>query len=539
MNKNKTQPNVEIVKAKIAHVGNTIRYLSQIYGQDWRHYLKELVDNGLDGIKVANDTGLPISGSVDVELYRGPKEGGPSILVLDNGSGMTKDELNRLPTQIGLSIKADPEYQKRHPSVIGHKAIGFWAWPGLGRQVTVYSRKFGSKEVNCFIAGIEDLEDPEPKFKIIGPMDYTLSVPSGTHVYISKLHDYIAEKISAKRFAEYCTIRYRSDLLSGIFKLTIIEGDNKIEVRPYQYKGEKFKKSVSTPRGPVDFEIWVSRAETDQKVMLRIKGVPVVTDVTTIDDLRHEPWTLDRVYGEMRCNFLKVLPSRTGIDLTDESYKEWFRAVQKAEPKVKKFAADVLEDLEKKAADDMYRDIMRKVNQMFSRTDFALWKAAIKRKLGKQRLEMAPEGDIMVFEKTKRERDDDGGGKGGRHRGGGGGRYVGQGQENMSSDMQANPTMRVRLLIDYEDNADEAWRMSRMEKIEGIPKVWVNRVNSNYGRAKREGALTTYISYLAGKELLVDGMQDAPTDELADHLTGLFVTDVLSEIRRRKHARVA
>lgn len=70
--------------------------------------------------------------------------GGRAVIVLDNGSGMSLDEMSDL-WHVGQSRKRDPSWSSRYSRTqIGKFGIGKLATYALGRQVTYISRRDGS-----------------------------------------------------------------------------------------------------------------------------------------------------------------------------------------------------------------------------------------------------------------------------------------------------------------------------------------------------------------------------------------------------------
>lgn len=118
-------------------------------------FLRELISNASDAIdklyfKSLTDTSVEISKD-DLEIFVSFDHGARTIVVSDNGIGMTKDELDRnlgtIAHSDSMEFKAEnAEKQGEDVDIIGQFGVGFYSSFMVASSVRVVSRAYGSDE---------------------------------------------------------------------------------------------------------------------------------------------------------------------------------------------------------------------------------------------------------------------------------------------------------------------------------------------------------------------------------------------------------
>ncbi len=86
-------------------------------------YIRELLQNAVDAITVRSKADSGFSGSVSIELFEPSGENPGTLIVEDNGIGLTEDEVHQFLAVIGQSSKREEFFQKRS-DFIGQFGIG-------------------------------------------------------------------------------------------------------------------------------------------------------------------------------------------------------------------------------------------------------------------------------------------------------------------------------------------------------------------------------------------------------------------------------
>ena len=118
-------------------------------------FLRELISNASDAIdklsfKSLTDTSIELSRD-DLEIFISFDHGARTIVVSDNGIGMTKDELDKnlgtIAHSDSMEFKAEnAESQGGDVDIIGQFGVGFYASFMVASSVRVVSRAYGSDE---------------------------------------------------------------------------------------------------------------------------------------------------------------------------------------------------------------------------------------------------------------------------------------------------------------------------------------------------------------------------------------------------------
>ena len=140
---------------------NIFPVIKQFLYSDHEIFLRELVANAVDaGKKIkalasSGEYGGDISGlKVKVELDKS----GKTLKIIDNGIGMTEDEVNRYINQIAFSSAGEFLEKYKDESIIGHFGLGFYSAFMVAEKVTIETLSWqeGAKAVKWSCDGTPD-----------------------------------------------------------------------------------------------------------------------------------------------------------------------------------------------------------------------------------------------------------------------------------------------------------------------------------------------------------------------------------------------
>src|SRR6266699_3911776 len=174
---------------KIGDEEYAIDLLSKVHAGDPRRPVKELVENSAD------------AGARSIIVVVNKRASDPYIMCRDDGFGMRRDVLQKLPQNIANSIK-----RKMKEGTRGVHAIGLLGFKTIGEKLRIVTRAKGSADTNA-------LEfDGLKRYKEI-PVERPLD-DQGTEVYIYGI-DREKRLLNAERLVEYLSEEFESDLLES------------------------------------------------------------------------------------------------------------------------------------------------------------------------------------------------------------------------------------------------------------------------------------------------------------------------------------
>ena len=191
-------------KLRMQYAGGMIRHLGlQMYGGAVPA-IAELIANSWDADASRVDVSIPLDTPITGELY---------IEVLDDGIGMTFDDLNGAYLVVGLDRRRDG--RSRSPGgrrVMGRKGIGKLAGFGIAQTMRIETKKDGHLTVfemdfNRMTDADSFVESYEPKIIHDGPDDaHVIPYESGTRVILQDLA--IRNAINPDRFRSSMSRRF-------------------------------------------------------------------------------------------------------------------------------------------------------------------------------------------------------------------------------------------------------------------------------------------------------------------------------------------
>ncbi len=270
---------------------------------------KEYITNAIDNAYPCKAT--------RIDVYVDKNAG--CIYIIDDGIGMTLDELANIPRSIGYSSKRGIDYMR------GEKAFGMLAYPSVGaNRIQVFSRKNDyTEDLYNYLRmdkgeRLVTVEEISPSFLPLHEFDH------GTCI---ALHGISPEKID-----RYFTPTFIKQLIANTFSPLLREGviessvgwksqrPRMLEVLAPEYRGEQILDDVIEisymgkgkveKKGIIELLLYVNPKGTNEKVSYFNKGVRVMDSIGKLDELSELPWKSGKLNGEINENFLTLIPSR-------------------------------------------------------------------------------------------------------------------------------------------------------------------------------------------------------------------------------------
>jgi hypothetical protein len=325
-----------------------------------RNAVREFVTNGLDG-KI-NDRRVDIS----VVLHQKDRR----IIISDNGTGMTYQELAERSEKIGNSGKFE-KIDKR-----GEKAYGLLAFGSLGEAMHIISRSYTENTQKYGYVFWEKTKEGIPfRDSEIEPekVDRMFNgvFPFGTRIIVDRVNPHLFEKVlTVPTLKAWLEQLYAPALNKGIANISVGKIDEKSgkprmqgldvphyetdsstelmdEVIPVRIKGQP-------ELGQLEVVLFVDPQASGEKVAIYSKDVRVYDSVAELTEFGRSPtWTSGKVTGYINDHFNKLILGRDGIDRQRNAFKAWYETVRQIEERI----APIVEEKKKhgkKMKEDSY-----------------------------------------------------------------------------------------------------------------------------------------------------------------------------------------
>jgi hypothetical protein len=499
----------DYVNIDIGDIGSALKLLANVY-PDARRALAEFVSNSADAFSITERSGIWRDWVCKIIL----DERKGNITVVDNASGISYEELLKIPTRVALSSKSGDLETK------GHKAIGLLAFASFCERMTIVSRAEGNKETYRAEWSQDSLKDPK-RFPVRIELETKNPRRStGTDVHLERIFKDKIHQLKKQKIIEFLKADFSPDLREKKYELFIIDGEDKIKIEPGKYSGVPFirLKLETIKKEPIDLDLYISQKPGFQRVGLFIRGKQVIEDISTCPDFQNHPWTSGQIVGEIKCNFLKPITGRTGGIEPGEEWLRFVTAIRSIEQELATFIEKILEDQKEKQAHRIFKEL----NQALSYAIAKLKWDELPKSLGHK------DGDGEHMQ----------GGSGGVGSGSGG---IGSGEKDkhLEKDKHSPLTPRLPRLIDPNKVRQRGakrgpvfnWREVEFEpdainlRSRYVPPealIEINSVHEDYiSEREKEDSHRNYLIRLAAKELTLINFRDMGDTEVTERMVQL------------------
>ncbi|MAG47413.1 hypothetical protein CL617_02310 [archaeon] len=303
----------ERISYEIADPSFIIRQIQQMYSTPPSAF-KEYVSNSVDAVnRLGND---PINLKIFVNKNSG------TVVLRDNGVGMSHEKLRTLPQSIGASTNREVR------STRGEKGLGLHAYVSCGaRTCQIYTRQVDSN--NGFFNNLTmtngsmdaELDEVHARDLPFGDFEH------GTEVILNGIN----RDIIGRYFTPSHIKNMIADFYSPLIREGILEAEvgfigtrqKRISVEPAEYRGEKVLDEIvqieytnsdrESDIGNVHLYLFINPNGKTEKVKHHNKGVKVLNSISSLDELDDLPWGSGRLLGEINEDFLTLNPQRDNL----------------------------------------------------------------------------------------------------------------------------------------------------------------------------------------------------------------------------------
>jgi len=385
--------------------------------------LAELVQNSIDAG----------AQNINVRLFT-EKEGKKKITkyveIEDDGPGFM-ESFEHYCKNIGNSIKKSVnEYlvRKERGESIGEFCIGLQSFRSVASELHIINiTKENLKPVDKNGNLVDDPDFPKMyklrrlklfKTKISGEIDEEgeIDIKRKSHGVTYRLLGLTSQAQKAftiKNIASYLSQNKRTILQSNKnLKINIIEGTNKILVKPPKHRGERVVYEIGLPHrkdvsragfGNIKAELYYQSAPSnDAKIALLVGGEPVYNDICSdIPGFDRDPWRSGYVEGTIEYNRLQKTGNRMDV-VKDDYWDAFIEMLYELEREVNK----KVEEIKKGYQSKKYKNLIKKLEDVFfhvkREVDLNIWfNKSAKTPISKgslDKLEVLPEkANIQAF----------------------------------------------------------------------------------------------------------------------------------------------
>lgn len=363
--------------------------------------LKQFVENAADAVEQASTSG----GRISIKLKCEPAGKGrsestlKSIMIEDNGVGMTREKMRQVLYRIGDS-------EKINLALRGEQGIGILAFALIAEELHLASGVEEGKPSSCLVLKRSWLKSG--RAEIIAHCPSHEHKRRGTIVFLEGILPEIAPQLSRVRVKEYLGQQFSSDLRANLYEMTMSDDHEFEQIHPQHFRGVKIM-STSLPLGRTGsalVELYVLPWEmSDAAISLYGRGGTRICALTDLADFKEVPWVDRRLEGYIRCDRLKRTADKTAI-VQDQVFNAFAAELRKLEPKVQEFILKVSAE----SQEQRFNVVLNRVSRLIDRflryreqgklTDLSLVSAVAAHKGDNDRA-MRPEPMAQVDEPKK------------------------------------------------------------------------------------------------------------------------------------------
>ncbi len=175
-------------------------------------YLRELLQNGVDAIRARQRSEPGHRGEVRIERMGRRGKGPPMLAVIDDGVGLTEEEVHRFLATIGLSSKGG-EFWERPEDFIGRFGIGLLSCFIVSDEIAVVTRS---------------VLEGSPAIEWRGRPDGTYTVKTLSGEFATGTQVYLTAKPGSEAYFEPARVRELAGHFGGLlpYPVTVVDGDD-------------------------------------------------------------------------------------------------------------------------------------------------------------------------------------------------------------------------------------------------------------------------------------------------------------------------
>ena len=298
--------------------------------------LKQFVENAADAIEQAKtDEGYIRLMLRHEPAGNGQKEGSlQSIVIQDNGVGMTPEKMKQVLHRIGAS-------EKINLALRGEQGIGILAFALIAQELHLSSTAHHGFSSSCLVLKRPWLKSGHAE--VIERCPVHEHTHGGTMTYLEGIFPEIAPQLSKERIKGYLGQQFASDLRVNLYAMSISDGGDFEQIHSQRFRGIKAL-STSLPLGRAGsafVEVYVLPWEMpDATISLYGRGGTRICLLTDLNDFKILPWLDQRLEGYIRCDRLKRTADKTAV-VQDEVYRSFVTGLRQLEPKIQQLILEI------------------------------------------------------------------------------------------------------------------------------------------------------------------------------------------------------
>jgi molecular chaperone HtpG len=189
-------------------------------------YVRELLQNGVDAIRARQKREPGHRGEVRIEILKRRGKTSPILALIDNGVGLTEEEVHKFLATIGMSSKSG-EFWERPEDFIGRFGIGLLSCFIVSDEIAVITRS---------------IVEGSPAIEWRGRPDGTYTVKTLSGEFATGTQVYLTAKKGSESEFEPDRVRELARHFGGLlpYPITVIDGDDSrqvnVEVVPWRRK---------------------------------------------------------------------------------------------------------------------------------------------------------------------------------------------------------------------------------------------------------------------------------------------------------------
>ncbi len=320
--------------------------------------VKQFVENAADAV----DQVEAEERSISIKLgYEAAPEGAKvqtlrSIVVQDNGIGMSLEKLSQVVQRIGDSEKLDLMLR-------GEKGIGILAFALVAQELHLCSTPAEGIPSNCLVLKREWLRSG--RGEIVERCSSHNHLQRGTLAYLEGILPEVAGQLMKERLKEYLGREFASDLRRNLYALSILDGPHPEPIQWRRFRGVKAL-SAGIPLGEAGHifsELYVLPWEMqDATISLYGRSGMRICLISDLDDFKCLPWNDKRLEGYIRCDRLKRTADKTAI-VQDETYKAMVSKLKSIEP----FIQEQIDKVSQESQEHRFAKVVTRVGRLIDK----------------------------------------------------------------------------------------------------------------------------------------------------------------------------